>query len=99
MDKIFVYGTLQDPEVQKHILGRARPLQDDVLKGYRKGNIEINGRSYFIAIPEAGSQIEGKVIEASPKEILLMDEYETKAYKRIKVKLASGQRAWLYCRP
>jgi gamma-glutamylcyclotransferase (GGCT)/AIG2-like uncharacterized protein YtfP len=99
MEKIFVYGTLQDPAVQQRVIGRVVTLRSDKLNGYKIGRVKINGNEYPIAIVSCTDQITGNVLEVTKKELLLMDEYETKAYKRISVTLASGQSAWLYCRP
>jgi len=97
MEKLFVYGTLKDAKVQLSVLGRVVSMHDDVLIGYSKGQIKINGKNYPIAVPDSSSEIAGKVLEVSNKELLLLDDYETKAYERIKVKLASNQNSWVYC--
>lgn len=98
MEKVFVYGTLQDPNVQKKVLKRTCVLEEDLLTGYRKGQVQINGNTYPIAIVSKNNKVHGKVLEATKEEVLLLDEYETAAYKRIRVSLASGQTAWVYCR-
>ncbi|HSE61405.1 MAG TPA: gamma-glutamylcyclotransferase family protein [Candidatus Saccharimonadales bacterium] len=99
MERLFTYGTLQDPEVQKQVFGRVADMHSDALKGYRKSVIKLKGKVYPIAVYDASSLIEGMTLEATQEEILMMDKYETSAYKRIEVTLASGQRAWVYCRP
>jgi gamma-glutamylcyclotransferase (GGCT)/AIG2-like uncharacterized protein YtfP len=99
MEKLFVYGTLMDPKVQQEVLGRLASLHDDKLIDFEKSTIVINGNIYPIAVSKTGSSISGKVIEATPKEIILMDEYETDAYQRIKVTLDSGEMSWVYSQP
>ena len=99
MEKLFVYGTLQDPVVQKRVFGRVVTMRHDTLEGFKKGKIKLSSGTYFIAIPQKGASIDGTVLEATPEEIGLMDEYETSAYARTKVKLKSGGTAWVYCQP
>lgn len=99
MEKLFVYGTLREPEVQKKVFGRVIALHDDILEGYEKQTVEINGNIYPIAVPNSQQSIEGKLLEATPDEIILMDEYETEAYQRKKVQLKSGEASWVYCQP
>ena len=99
VEKLFVYGTLQEAEVQQAVLGRIAELREDILHDFKKGDVEINGTIYPIAIPAVGSQIVGKVLEASPEEIAMMDEYETAAYQRIMIVLESGDDSWVYCQP
>ncbi len=99
MNKLFVYGTLQDPEVQLSIFGRKISSSDARLVGYKKGKVEINKRIYPIAQYDETSMLSGKLLEIDNDEILQADKYETEAYKRIKVTLEDGQDAWLYCQP
>jgi gamma-glutamylcyclotransferase (GGCT)/AIG2-like uncharacterized protein YtfP len=99
MEKLFTYGTLQDPFIQQRVFGRVATMQHDTLEGFKKGIITLSGSTYFIAIREQGAKMSGKVLEATPEEMILLDEYETSAYTRIKVTLKSGITAWVYCRP
>lgn len=93
---LFVYGTLKDSEVQKEVIGRTVKAIPDILEGYKKSKVKINGNTYPILVPDSNNSIEGLVISLAPKELKLIDEYETKAYKRKKVILKSGKRAWVY---
>jgi gamma-glutamylcyclotransferase (GGCT)/AIG2-like uncharacterized protein YtfP len=97
MEKLFIYGTLQDKSVQLTILGHTLSMRNDTLVGYAPRQIEISNKLYPIAVPDSNSWIVGKVIEITDRELLLIDSYETKAYQRIKVKLTSNQVAWVYC--
>lgn len=95
-EKLFVYGTLRDENVQKKVFGRIAKSARDALVGYKKSEIVIGGETYPVLVPDSGSIIEGRVLEISPKELKLIDEYETDAYKRVKVVLKSGESVWVY---
>lgn len=94
--KLFIYGTLQLPEVQQKIIGRKVDTAPDSLHGYHRGTVSIHGRVYPIAEPAAGEKIKGSIIKVSEVELHKIDEYETKTYKRIGVNLESGTKAWVY---
>jgi gamma-glutamylcyclotransferase (GGCT)/AIG2-like uncharacterized protein YtfP len=96
MEKLFIYGTLQDSEIQKTIIGRLIQGVTDKLADYKKGTITTDDGTYPVIIPEIGSIIEGQVITITETELKEIDIYETEAYQRIKVTLVSGQEAWVY---
>jgi len=95
MGKLFVYGTLKKPEVQKSVFGRIAKTSADILLGYTKSKIKID-KTYPIILPKKGSYIKGMVFLVSSKELKLIDEYETNSYRRQKVFLKSGESAWVY---
>ncbi len=95
-EQLFVYGTLMDPIVQFAVFGRATEGKPDKLPNYRKSRIRLGGRVYPIVKPAAGSSVEGQVITVSPTELNRIDHYEGEAYRRTKVTLVSGRRAWVY---
>lgn len=97
MEKLFTYGTLQLPEIQQRVFGRVVSLTPDILDGYFKTDITMEDGTFFIIVERAGSQIEGQVIEVTPEELVLIDRYETDAYRRVQVTLQSGDTAWVYC--
>lgn len=97
MDSLFVYGTLQDADVQQRIIGRLVAGSADVLDGYRKSQISIGGNFYPFAVLDAGDSIQGQVLEVTADELVAMDAYEGEEYRRIQVMLRSGRRAWVYC--
>jgi gamma-glutamylcyclotransferase (GGCT)/AIG2-like uncharacterized protein YtfP len=97
MDALFVYGTLQDPQVQERVFGRVVAGLPDMLDGYRKGEITINGNVYFIAVEDAAGAIAGLVLEITPAELVEVDTYEGDDYRRVRVWLRSGREAWVYC--
>lgn len=98
MLKLFIYGTLGLPEVQKKVIGREAPAQPEILRNFGKSKIRINGATYPIAVYQPGEQLEGACIEVTERELKLVDEYETVAYKRVEVELLSGVKAWVYTR-
>ena len=96
--KLFVYGTLQDPEVQKKVIGRIVNSSPAKLSGFIKSEVVINNNTYPIIIknPESSETISGLVLEIEPEDIKHLDEYETDAYKREKVALENDEEVWVY---
>ena len=97
MESLFVYGTLQDPQVQASVFGRVAQGQPDALDGYRRGEIAIDGAVYWIAVPDPGSAIDGQVIEVTAGELAEIDRYEGVEYRRVRVRLCSARETWVYC--
>ncbi len=97
MEKLFVYGTLTAPARQRAIIGRAAASAPAALDGYHKDEIRLGLHTYPIARPRAGARLEGLVLEVTEAELALFDRYETDAYRRVRVTLADGAEAWLYC--
>ena|SRR3989344_3321483 len=95
MEKLFVYGTLKKPEVQKSVFGRITKTSSDVLLNYTRSKIKIDN-VYPIIIPKKGGYVRGLVFLVSSKELKLIDDYETNSYRRQKVFLKSGESAWVY---
>ena len=104
---LFSYGTLQQEKVQMDLFSRILKGTKDVLKGYKASPIEITDETFLatgdgkiqkIAMKsdDNNDSIEGTVFELSGKELLHTDSYEPPDYKRIKVELASGKKAWIY---
>lgn len=96
VNKLFIYGTLSDVDVQKKVWGRVTMGYLDSLGGFRKSEIEIEGEKYFVVIPDEKGEVKGLVIEVSDIELEKIDQYETDNYKRIKVVMKSGTLAWIY---
>jgi gamma-glutamylcyclotransferase (GGCT)/AIG2-like uncharacterized protein YtfP len=97
MEQLFVYGTLMIPEVQQRVFGRVTEGAPDRLDGWRKISRKFGDGVFPIAIVDAAASIDGRVLEVSPEEIAQMDYYEGPGYRRIRVTLASGIEAWVYC--
>lgn len=95
-EKLFIYGTLQDSDIQKKIFGRIIKGIENSLVDYKRSEIIIEGDSYPVIVPSVIGEVEGKVIELTSEELELVDKYETNAYKREQVILKSGISAWVY---
>lgn len=96
MNRLFAYGTLKNPNVQKEVLERVIDGKEDTLEGFKKSKIRIKEIEYPILIPDKTSKVEGHVLQITDDELEKIDKYETSAYRRIKVKLQSGEDAWAY---
>lgn len=97
-EKLFVYGTIVNPEIQKEILGRTVQGVSDILKGYEKSEVTIDGEIYPCIILNETGMTKGLLIEITDDELRKTDEYETDAYKRERIILKSGVHAWVYVR-
>jgi gamma-glutamylcyclotransferase (GGCT)/AIG2-like uncharacterized protein YtfP len=97
MESLFVYGTLQDPQVQTTVFGRIVLGSPDTLIGYRRSEITIDGVVHAIAIVDSAQSLPGQVIEVAADELSQIDRYEGEEYRRIRVRLRSGRQAWVYC--
>ena len=104
---LFSYGTLQKEKVQLELFGRLLHGTKDILEGYKISFIEIKDETFLskgedklqqtlITSTNKADKIEGTVFEISKEELLLADKYEPDNYKRVKVSLQSGKRAWIY---
>jgi gamma-glutamylcyclotransferase (GGCT)/AIG2-like uncharacterized protein YtfP len=96
MEKLFTYGTLQDPAVQMVVFHRVVKGTPDTLNGYVKSEIKIGFGVYPIIKPDPDSHVKGQIIEVTPEELALIDRYEGKEYRRISVILRSGAVTWVY---
>ncbi len=94
MERLFVYGTLQDPQVQENLIGRSLSGTVDSLSGYRINNLLMP--PYPVAMPADDSVIDGRILEITKDELEKLDEYEGECYLRIRVWLQSGQETWVY---
>lgn len=110
MVRLFSYGTLQLPEVQRANFGRLLEGTADELVGYVLGEIEItdpevlaesNARFHPIAVAtgNAADRIAGVVFSITAEELAAADTYETDDYARVETTLASGLKAWVYVCP
>ena len=99
ISKLFVYGTLQLPEIIEKIAGQQFPAQTAYLSGYRCGLIE---RADFPGIlPCENSTVSGLLLNGlTCAQLDKLDEYEGELYQRIKVPVSTGTdqcNAWVYC--
>jgi gamma-glutamylcyclotransferase (GGCT)/AIG2-like uncharacterized protein YtfP len=96
MIPLFTYGTLQDPAVQRAVIGRLIRGDPDVLYGYGIVQVRLTNGAYPMLVEQAGGQVQGLVIAVTEAELARIDIYETAAYTRVEVTLACGRRAWVY---
>ncbi|RMG72164.1 MAG: gamma-glutamylcyclotransferase [Chloroflexi bacterium] len=94
---LFTYGTLQYPDVQQAVFGRVTQMTPDILDGFIKEQIVLGDNSYPIIRQNPKTFVIGKRMQVTPEELVLIDRYETSAYRRIRVTLRSGLSAWVYC--
>lgn len=84
MEKIFTYGTLQDPDIQRSIIGRELGIgEPDTLRGYKMAKLKGIHATYNIIQPQTGSTVEGRVYEVTKEELETIDQYEGDAYIRV----------------
>lgn len=106
-ENLFSYGTLQKETVQLELFGRVLNGAKDVLEGYKISSIEITDEAFLakgeekfqrtlIASKDDADAIEGTVFEISREELIFADKYEPDNYKRVKVTLQTGKKAWIY---
>lgn len=104
---LFSYGTLQKEKVQLETFGRLMQGSKDFLNGYKLSTIKIEDEAvleiseqeiHFLAEPSevATDRIDGVIFEVTTDELLAADGYEPEAYRRVKLRFASGQEAWIY---
>ena len=107
MNKLFSYGTLQYKKVQIETFGRELQGKRDKLIGYKISIIKINNQDVISKsealehpiIEYTGNKediVKGVLFYISNKELIKADSYEVEEYKRIIVKLESGEKAWVY---
>ena len=101
--RLFAYGTLQKPEVQRAVFGRRVEGKRDTLPGYRLGWIEIGEGGAttryrnIVASGNADDEVGGLVLAVSEAELADADAYEGPTnYRRIEVNLKSGLQAFVY---
>lgn len=106
-ENLFSYGTLQKDEVQIELFGRLLGGTKEVLRGFKIATIEITDANFLakgedrfqktlIRTNDENDSVEGVSLEFTREELLLADGYEPENYKRLKVKLESGAKAWIY---
>ena len=93
---VFIYGTLRDPAIQRAVFGRQLESVPDHLDDHGLAMIQVDGKPYPNVVPEEGSAVEGDVVALTEDELRSADEYETAAYERRAVVLASGTAAEVY---
>lgn len=102
MEKLFAYGSLQDEEIQQAVFKRTLQGEADSLYGYELIRIRIPddpGGTFYPAVKasnDKNSIVKGMVFKLEDKELPLADRYEGNSYRREKLMLDSGTKAWVY---
>lgn len=104
--RVFSYGTLRLPRVQRALYGREVPTVGDRLTGFRLDEVLITDPD---VIEKSGSDrhpilrrgapadaVDGAYLELTDAELAATDDYEVDDYVRTAVRLASGREAWVY---
>ena len=101
--RLFVYGTLQEPEVQRAVFGRRVKGEPDALPAHRLGWIELREdgvmRRYRNVVPSgnADDEVTGLVLGINEAELAMADDYEGPTnYRRVPLILKSGRKAFVY---
>jgi gamma-glutamylcyclotransferase (GGCT)/AIG2-like uncharacterized protein YtfP len=106
-EHLFAYGTLQTETVQLSTFGRRLEGQPDSLVGYSLKMIQIEDQNFAATsgtahhrnlqfTGSASDSVEGTVFKVTMKELEQADAYEPADYKRVRVQLRSGLKAWVY---
>jgi hypothetical protein len=105
MPLLFAYGTLLDARVQRAVFGRRLEGRPDVLPGFVRGSAEFRDphgpappARYPDIVPTGREtdRVPGQTFELGADDLRAADAYETSAYIRREVTLASGCAAWVY---
>jgi gamma-glutamylcyclotransferase (GGCT)/AIG2-like uncharacterized protein YtfP len=105
--RLFSYGTLQLPDVQRATFGRLLAGRPDAIVGFRLETLTITDPAVIatsgsdrhpvlIAADGAGAEVDGTVFDLTTGQLHAADAYEVADYTRVEVPLRSGQTAWVY---
>lgn len=86
MERLFAYGTLQNPEVCRGLIGRNPESAPAELCGYERR--AVRGESYPAILPNPHASVRGRVLHSlSHDEMAVLDDYEGDEYERIRVEV------------
>ncbi|MCS6921646.1 MAG: gamma-glutamylcyclotransferase [Elioraea sp.] len=99
--RIFLYGTLMDPEVARRVSGDdrfVREAQPALLPGWRK--TLLRGTPFPTLVPDDGSVVHGLLAKVSPRTLARLHAYEGRLYRFVTVHVLSAgrrlaARAWI----
>lgn len=101
LQKVFVYGTLLKPRIQKQLFG----CQPEIVAPAKlKGWVLIEHKENPAIIPSESMTVEGMVIHLTEEQLKIADEYEEipQVYQRerVTVRTADGDfyNVWAYTR-
>jgi len=96
MVNLFVYGTLRNPSLRKKLLKRHIDHLPGKLRKYKKIFIKYKGEKYPLIIKSRKSNVNGFIFKVNNNDLKILDNYEDKIYKRVKVNLNDGLKAYVY---
>jgi pantothenate kinase len=107
VERLFSYGTLRLPQVQRELFGAELPTTPDTLVGWRLRMLRITDAAVLAMSGEAehpileytgaaSDRVDGAVLELTPDQLAAADRYEVDDYRRVRASLASGLEAWVY---
>uniref|UniRef100_A0A1J3C8L5 Putative gamma-glutamylcyclotransferase n=1 Tax=Noccaea caerulescens TaxID=107243 RepID=A0A1J3C8L5_NOCCA len=83
---VFVYGSLQEPQVVYVLLNRIPDHVSAVLSGFHR--FRLKGRIYPTILPDGTRQVTGKVLKGiTDDELKLLDDFEDVEYDRKSVQV------------
>ncbi|MFK4789326.1 gamma-glutamylcyclotransferase family protein [Microbacterium sp. ZW T5_56] len=104
--RVFSYGTLRLPEVQRALYAREVPTVADELPGYTLEWVRITDpdvieksgldRHPILRRGGGGPAVLGAYLEPTDDDLAATDDYEVDDYVRVLVTLGSGVSAWAY---
>ena len=107
VERLFSYGTLRFPRVQRETFGAELPTVPDALIGWRLGVLRITDAAVLALsgaaehpilerTGDASDRVDGSVLELTRAQLAAADRYEVDDYARVAVTLESGVEAWVY---
>jgi len=105
--RLFSYGTLRQPEVQRAVFGREVAGRADALVGFAvealtitdPAVVALSGKSEHRVLRRTGDpkdRIEGMIFDITEAELAAADAYEVDDYARVAVVSASGVETFVY---
>jgi gamma-glutamylcyclotransferase (GGCT)/AIG2-like uncharacterized protein YtfP len=104
--RLFAYGSLQHPAIQRWLFGRVLDSVPDRLIGARCDWVDdpdpdilrLTGQRGYPRLrrTDTDEAVEGLCLALSDAELAGADRYEGEAYRRERCRLASGHAAWVY---
>ena len=106
-ERLFSYGTLRLPHVQRQLFGTELPTTSDALVGWRLRMLRITAPDVVALSGEAEhpilertddprDRVDGVVLEVTAEQLAAADAYEVDDYRRVRAQLASGGETWVY---
>ncbi|RUQ21772.1 GDSL-type esterase/lipase family protein [Kocuria sp. HSID16901] len=105
MQKLFSYGTLQNPAVQSSLWGGTVPTSPANLPGFSVQQLTITdpdvvklsgSKQHPSLVRSIGESVDGVVLELDDEQLAAADRYEVADYARREVLLADGTHCWAY---